>query len=86
MSLNQAVQDAEDVAKGIREGSKGKIKCGVYHAAIPDAQKEGLHEAWKAGRVKVVCATVGASCTVKISFRSSSTLRLTPLSSVWARH
>lgn len=35
------------------------IKCGVYHAAIPEAQKERLHEQWREGKVKVVCATIG---------------------------
>ncbi|EIM81881.1 ATP-dependent DNA helicase [Stereum hirsutum FP-91666 SS1] len=51
-------KDAEDVAKGVQEGSKGKVKCGVYHASIPEPQKEGLHEAWRAGKVKVVAATI----------------------------
>lgn len=52
-------QDAETVATTLQEESKGRIRTGVYHADIPDAQKEGLHRQWRAGSVQVVCATIG---------------------------
>lgn len=41
--------------------SEGRIKTGVYHAEIKDRDKEELHESWRLGEVKVICATIGAS-------------------------
>lgn len=52
-------QDAETVATSVQEESKGRIRTGVYHADVPDAQKEGLHRQWREGSVQVVCATIG---------------------------
>lgn len=40
--------------------SAGAIKTGVYHADVQDADKEALHKQWREGKVKVVCATIGA--------------------------
>lgn len=54
-------QDAETVATSLQEESKGRIRTGVYHANVPDAQKEGLHRQWREGSVQVVCATIGMS-------------------------
>ncbi|KAF8122865.1 ATP-dependent DNA helicase [Boletus edulis] len=51
-------KDAETVATSVEEESKGRIKTGVYHANVPDAQKEGLHRQWREGSVQVVCATI----------------------------
>ncbi|KAH0834694.1 P-loop containing nucleoside triphosphate hydrolase protein [Lanmaoa asiatica] len=51
-------KDAETVARNLQEESKGRIKTGVYHADVPDAQKEGLHRQWREGSVQVVCATI----------------------------
>lgn len=52
-------QDAETVATSLREGSKGQIRTGVYHADVPDSHKEDLHKRWREGSVQVVCATIG---------------------------
>ena len=54
-------QDAETVAAGLTESSNGKIRTGVYHAEVADGKKEELHQRWRKGEVKVVCATIGAS-------------------------
>ncbi|KAI0360318.1 ATP-dependent DNA helicase [Trametes cingulata] len=51
-------KDAEFVAKALYEGSERKILTGVYHAEIPDANKEALHTQWRDGKIKVVCATI----------------------------
>ena len=59
-SRSQCVQDCEFVAESLREMSAGAIKTGVYHADVKDADKEALHKQWREGRIKVVCATIGA--------------------------
>jgi ATP-dependent DNA helicase Q1 len=41
--------------------SKGRIKTGIYHAEIRDKRKDELHEKWRLGEVKVMCATIGIS-------------------------
>jgi ATP-dependent DNA helicase Q1 len=41
--------------------SEGRIKTGVYHAEIKASDKEKLHERWRLGEVKVMCATIGVS-------------------------
>jgi ATP-dependent DNA helicase Q1 len=41
--------------------SEGRIKTGVYHAEIRDRDKDDLHEKWRLGEVKVMCATIGVS-------------------------
>ncbi|CAL1708476.1 unnamed protein product [Somion occarium] len=53
-----AQKEAESVADGIRKESGGKIKTGVYHAGVHDKAKMRLHEEWRKGNVKVVCATI----------------------------
>jgi ATP-dependent DNA helicase Q1 len=47
------------VAEGLQERSRGKIKTGIYHADIEAGKKHTLHEKWRQGSVKVVCATIG---------------------------
>ncbi|KAI0316843.1 P-loop containing nucleoside triphosphate hydrolase protein [Amylostereum chailletii] len=51
-------RDSETVAQGIQAESRGDIKTGTYHADVGDHAKELLHEKWRAGDVKVVCATI----------------------------
>ncbi|KAF9226214.1 ATP-dependent DNA helicase [Gyrodon lividus] len=51
-------KDAETVATSLQDVSNGRIRTGVYHADIPDGQKEGLHKQWRDGSVQVVCATI----------------------------
>ncbi|KAI0052062.1 ATP-dependent DNA helicase [Auriscalpium vulgare] len=51
-------RDSEAVAKDIQVRSEGKIRTGVYHSGIPDPVKEKLHEDWRSGAIKVVCATI----------------------------
>jgi len=52
-------KDAETVAAGVKEASRGKIRTGVYHADVGDGEKERLHKRWRKGEVQVVCATIG---------------------------
>ena len=47
------------MAAGISETSNGKIKTGIYHADVPDKEKESLHRRWRQGQIQVVCATIG---------------------------
>lgn len=47
------------MAEAVRQESGGKIKTGVYHADVHDKQKMNLHEDWRRGKIKVVCATIG---------------------------
>ena len=54
--------DAETVAQGLRDESSGRIRTGVYHADVHDVDKERLHQRWRTGDVKVVCATIGKYC------------------------
>ena len=53
------LQDSESVAEGLMTASEGKIRTGVYHADVNDAQKERLHVKWRSGEIQVVCATIG---------------------------
>lgn len=50
--------DSERVASDLDKESRGQIRTGVYHAEIRDEAKEGLHDSWRVGKVKVICATV----------------------------
>ncbi|KZT36494.1 ATP-dependent DNA helicase [Sistotremastrum suecicum HHB10207 ss-3] len=50
--------DAEDTASGLAKASGGIIKTGVYHSACDQRDKERLHQRWRAGEVKVICATI----------------------------
>ncbi|TFK18951.1 ATP-dependent DNA helicase [Coprinopsis marcescibilis] len=51
-------KDTESCAMAVAEHSGNKILTGVYHADVPDAAKLRLHEDWRAGKIKVVCATI----------------------------
>ncbi|KAF8316779.1 ATP-dependent DNA helicase [Clavulina sp. PMI_390] len=51
-------KDTETVAQGLLDISEGKIRAGVYHADVNDAQKERLHVKWRTGDIQVVCATI----------------------------
>jgi ATP-dependent DNA helicase Q1 len=44
----------------------------VYHAEINDKHKEELHERWRSGEVKVMCATIGVSAAVTWSLRGTN--------------
>lgn len=61
------LQDSESVAEGLMTASEGKIRTGVYHADVNDGEKERLHHLWREGKVKVVCATIGAFFFVSFS-------------------
>ncbi|KAI0259713.1 P-loop containing nucleoside triphosphate hydrolase protein [Gloeopeniophorella convolvens] len=50
--------DAENVAEELHNVSQAQIKTGVYHAEVSEGAKEELHEAWRKGTIKVVCATI----------------------------
>ncbi|KAI8971288.1 ATP-dependent DNA helicase [Trametes punicea] len=51
-------KDAEQVARNLYEKSGQKILTGVYHADVRDEMKQRLHEQWRNGKIKVVCATI----------------------------
>jgi len=53
------LQNTETVAQELRELSDGKIRTGVYHADRQGNEKNSLHQAWRQGEIKVVCATIG---------------------------
>jgi hypothetical protein len=53
------VQNSETVAQELQELSNGKIRTGVYHADRQESEKYQLHAAWRDGKIKVVCATIG---------------------------
>jgi len=59
LSDSRFLKDTESVAEQLKVLSGGRIKTGVYHADIAPKKKEGLHEAWREGKIKVVCATIG---------------------------
>ena len=48
--------------------SGGRIKTGVYHADIAAKAKENLHQAWREGKIKVVCATIGDVMSFRMKF------------------
>lgn len=51
-------KDSSDVALGLEELSKGRIRTGVYNADVGDAEKEQIHREWREGRIHCVCATI----------------------------
>ncbi|KAH6906055.1 ATP-dependent DNA helicase [Coprinopsis sp. MPI-PUGE-AT-0042] len=51
-------KDCETVADEVHRVSESKIRTGVYHASIGASEKLKLHNDWRAGKVKVVCATI----------------------------
>ena len=63
------MQDAETVAETLYNMSDGQIKTGVYHADIPDTQKQLLHRRWRDGQIKVVCATIGGFRSPSLSLQ-----------------
>jgi len=58
------LQDSERMAAQLRVESEGRIKTGVYHAVVDNKKKEELHELWRSGEVKVMCATIGVFTTL----------------------
>lgn len=56
------------MAEQLRVLSGGLIKTGVYHADIAPKAKASLHEAWREGKIKVVCATIGDYIACKPQF------------------
>jgi len=61
-------QDTHVIAEKLREISEGRIKTGVYNAAVADGPKQQLHIAWREGVIKVVCATIGESFALQRDF------------------
>ncbi|RUP47746.1 hypothetical protein BC936DRAFT_145380 [Jimgerdemannia flammicorona] len=51
-------KDTQSVADGIAKESKGVIKSGVYHADLPEDQKERIHKLWRENRLHVIVATI----------------------------
>ncbi|KAF8633080.1 hypothetical protein AX15_001528 [Amanita polypyramis BW_CC] len=54
----QTQKESEMVAKELQEFSNGRLRTGVYHAGRDDVHKEKLHDEWRKGNVKIVCATI----------------------------
>lgn len=46
------------MSDSLKEVSNGRLKTGVYHAEVPDAQKHQTHLNWRNGKTKIVCATI----------------------------
>ncbi|KAJ3508401.1 hypothetical protein NLJ89_g5771 [Agrocybe chaxingu] len=59
-------KDSEVAAETLRDISGGRIKTGVYHAEVGDADKQKLHIAWRQGKIKVVCATIDIGANLAI--------------------
>ncbi|CAO1613109.1 unnamed protein product [Parajaminaea phylloscopi] len=51
-------KDTEVMAGALEELSEGRIKAGCYHADVDDREKHRVHLRWRAGQVRVVCATI----------------------------
>lgn len=51
-------KDTHAVADALRQHSGGRLRTGVYHADLDEAEKQRVHADWRAGRVAVVCATI----------------------------
>ncbi|KAI8991957.1 P-loop containing nucleoside triphosphate hydrolase protein [Mycotypha africana] len=51
-------KDTEVVCEAILKESKGKIKCGAYHADMDDEDKEMVHQFWRDGKLQVIVATI----------------------------
>ncbi|GAN10251.1 ATP-dependent DNA helicase Q1, partial [Mucor ambiguus] len=51
-------KDTEVVAKSIYKESKGKIRCGTYHADMDEEDKEMIHQHWRTGSIQVIIATI----------------------------
>lgn len=51
-------KDTHTVADALRRLSDGRIRTGVYHADVDEADKQRVHADWRTGRVTVVCATI----------------------------
>ncbi|KAI7900025.1 P-loop containing nucleoside triphosphate hydrolase protein [Cokeromyces recurvatus] len=51
-------KDTEVVAQSIFTESRGKIRCGSYHADMDEEDKELIHQQWRNGRVQVIIATI----------------------------
>lgn len=49
--------DTQKMADALTEISQGRIRAGVYHADVDDAEKKRIHQHWRDGRIKVVLAT-----------------------------
>lgn len=60
-------KDTATVAEGLRQASGGKIKTGVYHAGLPDDEKEKVHVLWREGKINTVCATIAFGMCVRSS-------------------
>lgn len=50
--------DTQKMADALNEISQGRIRAGVYHADLEDAEKKRIHHHWRDGRIKVVVATI----------------------------
>ncbi|KAI8363834.1 P-loop containing nucleoside triphosphate hydrolase protein [Choanephora cucurbitarum] len=51
-------KDTETVASSIYRESKGRIKCGAYHADMDESDKEYIHQRWRRGQLQVIIATI----------------------------
>lgn len=51
-------KDTEVVATSIYKESKGKIRCGTYHADMDEEDKETIHQNWRTGSLQVIIATI----------------------------
>ncbi|KAI0073245.1 ATP-dependent DNA helicase [Panus rudis PR-1116 ss-1] len=52
------VKESQEVSEGLKRESKGRIKSAEYNASLSEEHKFKIHDDWREGRVKVVCATI----------------------------
>ncbi|KAF9969477.1 hypothetical protein BGZ73_008151 [Actinomortierella ambigua] len=51
-------KDTHAFADGVHAASNGMITTSAYHADVGEQEKEFIHEQWRAGSVRIVCATI----------------------------
>ncbi|ORZ00626.1 P-loop containing nucleoside triphosphate hydrolase protein [Syncephalastrum racemosum] len=51
-------KETHAVAGGLYKESKGRIRCGVYHADLEHDDKEEIHRQWRDNQIQVIVATI----------------------------
>ncbi|CCU97409.1 unnamed protein product [Malassezia sympodialis ATCC 42132] len=51
-------KDTHTLAHAIAQLSHGRIRTGVYHSDLDEAEKQNVHRLWRTGDISVVCATI----------------------------
>lgn len=51
-------KDTHTMADALAQHSSGRIRTGVYHSDLDEAEKHRVHAQWRTGAIQVVCATI----------------------------